>query len=110
MDNQKMKKGFALFTTILLIFVFLSVSLMTIEVKQMDINIDKYKYLYLQSNLHLDYIIEYIIKHKKAPPWNNNIEKYIVDINSSDDNQTFDIFIYPKEEVNIRLYKQINLD
>jgi hypothetical protein len=103
-----MKKSFALFITILLILIFSTISISIIEVKQMDRNIDIYKYFHLQSMLHLEYVEEYILKHKKPPNWSNQNERYSLEV-KSDDNITFDIFISPLEDINVRVHKQVVL-
>ena len=77
--------------------------------KTMSTNIDMYKYHHLQCKIHLDYIKDYILKYSVAPNWNNANELYYATIISSDDNKTFDIFISPKNDLNIRLHKQIEL-
>jgi hypothetical protein len=75
----------------------------------MDKNIDKFKYFHLQSRLHLEYVKEYILKHHQVPIWDENIEKYSLNIVVSNDNKTFDIFIKPLEDINVRVHQQVTL-
>jgi hypothetical protein len=107
MGIKLMKKGFALFITMVLLFIFASVSLSIIEVQRMDKNIDKFKYYHLQSRLHLEYVKEYILKHQKIPIWDANIEKYNLEVFVSDDNKIFDIFISPIEDITVRVHQKI---
>ena len=109
MGNKIMKKGFGLFVVMLLVFVFSSVSLFIIETKMMDENIDKYKYFHLQSKLHLEYVKEYIIKNKSAPPWDANATRYELTVIPSNDNKIFDIFIEHQEDINVRLHQRLYL-
>lgn len=104
-----MKKSFALFIVILLLIIFSSLSLFIVENHTINSNIDKYKYFHLQAKLHAQYIGDYIEKYKTTPIWDNNAEKYNIDIVKSDDNKTFDIFISPKEDVDVRIHQQVIL-
>ncbi len=107
MDNRKMtRKAFGLLITILLVFIFSILSLWIVENKVMSSNIDKYKYIHIQAKLHMNYIVEYITKYNQAPSWDINSD-YQVEVIHEENSNTFDIFITPKEDIDIRLHHKL---
>ncbi len=107
------KKSFAILIAVLLIFIFSSITLSIVETKIMTQNIDSYKYFHIQSKLHLEYIENYILKYNQIPNssiWDNNNENYNIDIIASDDRKIFDIFVSPKEDIEVRVHKKVIID
>jgi hypothetical protein len=75
----------------------------------MSNNIDLYKYYQLQSKVHIYYISEYIKTNKKAPNWDPSEALYNLEVYPNEDNTIFDIFVSPTEDVNVRVYKKVEL-
>ncbi len=101
-----MKKSFALFVTIILVYIFGAIGLTTIENKLISSNMDSFKYHYIQSKLHIDTVEQYIIKYKMKPkynPKNYDIRVY------KENNTSYDIFVKSLNQEYINLHKKVVL-
>ena len=112
MENKRLKKSFALLTTILLVILFSFVSIRMVETNVMSSNLNKLKYLHLQANIHKDTIIEYIKTHTDEEiieyenSWNN--EQFSIMITKDESNSSiYYISIESSDESHIRLSQKI---
>ena len=79
MENQVLKKSFALLSTILFVIVFSLVSIRFVETNLLSSNLNSLKYLHLQSLIYMDIINQFILTHS-----NEQIDEYV---NSWSDNR-----------------------
>lgn len=63
MEVKKLKKSFALLTTIVLVVLFSFISIRLVETELLSSNLNTLKYLHLQANIHIDKINEYVKTH-----------------------------------------------
>jgi len=112
MENKKVKKSFALLTTILLVILFSFVSLRIVETNLLSSNLNKLKYLHLQATIHFDDIKEYIKNHNDSEitnylnNWNDN--RFVVNLHNDDTNSSiYYLSIKSSDDSHIRLSQKI---
>jgi len=92
MEDRKLKKSFALLTTILLIFVFTFISIRVVETNLLSSNLNTLKYLHLQASIHSDTINEFVKMHTSSEiqdfedNWSNN--RFEIQITPDDTNSS----------------------
>ena len=111
-ENKKVKKSFALLTTILLVILFSFVSVRMVETNLMSSNLNKLKYLHFQATIHIDTIIEYIKTHTDIEiieyenKWND--ERFLIMISKDESNSSiYYTSIESRDESHIRLSQKI---
>jgi len=112
MEDKRLKKSFALLTTILLVILFSFVSIRMVETNLMGSNLNKLKYLHLQAIIHIDTIIKYIKTHNEVEiieyqnEWND--EQFSMSIIKDDSNSSiYYTSIESIDESHIRLSQKI---
>ena len=94
MEDKRLKKSFALLTTIVLVILFSFVSVRMVETNLLSSNLNKLKYLHLQATIHLADIKEYI---------KNNNDTEIIDFKNSWNDDRFSIDII-QDDTNSSIY------
>lgn len=94
MEDKRLKKSFALLTTIVLVILFSFVSVRMVETNLLSSNLNKLKYLHLQATIHLADIKEYI---------KNNNDTEIIDFKNSWNDDQFSIDII-QDDTNSSIY------
>ena len=112
MEDKRMKRSFALLTTILLVILFSFISIRIVETNLFSSNLNKLKYLHLQATIHIDVIIEYIKTHTNEEiieyknSWND--ERFSINIIQDDSNSSvYYTSIETVDESHIRLSQKI---
>jgi len=112
MEDKRLKKSFALLTTILLVILFSFLSIRMVETNLMSSNLNKLKYLHLQSTIHMDTIIEYVKTHTNEEiteyksTWND--DRFSIMITTDESNSSiYYISIEISDESHIRLSQKI---
>jgi len=112
MEDKRLKKSFALLTTISLVILFSFLSIRMVETNLMGSNLNKLKYLHLQATIHMDRVIEYIKKHTDVEiieyenKWNN--ERFFITISKDETNSSiYYTSIETIDESHIRLSQKI---
>ena len=112
MEDKRMKRSFALLTTILLVILFSFISIRIVETNLLSSNLNKLKYLHLQATIHIDTIIEYIKIHTNEEiieyqnSWND--ERFSINIIQDDNNSSvYYTSIETVDESHIRLSQKI---
>ncbi len=112
MEDKRLKKSFALLTTILLVILFSFISIRMVETNLLSSNLNKLKYLHLQATIHIDTIIEYVQTHTNEEiidyqnSWND--EQFSISIIKEDSNSSiYYISIETVDESHIRLSQKI---
>jgi len=112
MENQKVKKSFALLTTLILIILFSFLGIRIVETNLLGSNLNKFKYLHLQAKIYEDTIINFINTHNDIEInefiniWNDN--RFEINISNDDTNSSiYYISIKTKNESHIRLSQKI---
>jgi len=112
MEDKKLKKSFALLTTLLLVVLFSFVSVRMVETNLLSSNLNKLKYLHLQATIYIDTIKEYIIEHNDieinsfVSNWND--DRFYVDIIQDDNNSSiYYLSIETIDNSHIRLSQKI---
>jgi len=112
MEDKRLKKSFALLTTILLVILFSFLSIRMVETNLMSSNLNKLKYLHLQATIHIDGIIEYVKTHTDVEiteyqnEWND--EQFSITISKDESNSSiYYTSIETIDESHIRLSQKI---
>ena len=112
MEASKLKKSFALFTTIILVFIFSFMSIRIVETNLLASNLNKLKYLHLQATIYFDKVNEYVKKHSEVEIleyqdlWNN--ETFQIKIIQDDTNSSiYYTSIETIDDSHIRLSQKI---
>lgn len=112
LENTKVKKSFALLTTLLLLIIFSFLSISIVETNLLGSNLNKLKYLHLQATIYEDDIIKYINTHKNeeikdfVSRWNDT--RFTIDITNDDTNSSiYYISIKTNDDSHIRLSQKI---
>jgi len=112
LENQKVKKSFALLTTLMLIVLFSFLSVRLVETNLLGSNLNQLKYLHLQAKIYEDKIIEFINTHNDTEikefvsTWND--ERFMIDIVTNDRNDSlYYLSIKTTDDSHIRLSKKI---
>jgi len=112
MENKRVKKSFALITTIVLVILFSFISIRMVETNLLSSNLNKLKYLHLQATVHIDTIKEYIKTHNHTDileyknKWNDN--RFLIEIIQDDTNSSiYFTSIETRDNSHIRLSQKI---
>lgn len=111
-ENKKMKKSFAILTTLFLVILFSFISIRNVETNLLSSNVNKLKYLHLQANIHFDTITHYIKTHnhieilRYVEHWND--ERFDITIQVDDTNSSiYYTSIETSDNSHIRLSQKI---
>jgi len=112
MESEKLKKSFALLTTILFVVLFSFISVRMVETNLLQSNLNTLKYLHLQAKIYMDEVSGYIESHTDAEIlefenlWNN--DSYSLTIVQDDTNSSiYYISIKTIDDTHIRLSQKI---
>ena len=109
LENQNLKKSFALLTTIILLVLFGFISISLVETNLLSSNVNKLKYLHLQANIHIDTISDYIKNHNdlEIDEYKNNWQDERFSINITNKDLIYYISIKTNDNSHVRLSQKI---